>query len=121
MLKEEKLTYRIQGCVYEVNKHLGHGFLESVYQNAMLAELRASGLSVESERPVSVYYKGQLVGEHRLDLLVENRVVIELKAQAKLPLGAESQLLNYLKATKLEVGLLVNFTAPRATIKRIVL
>lgn len=120
MLREEKLTYRIQGCVFEVNKHLGHGFLESVYHKALFAELRSAGLHVESEKPVEVRYKGLVVGEYRLDLLVENKVVIELKAQQKLPPGAEAQLLNYLKATNLKIGLLVNFTAPRATIKRII-
>ena len=120
MLKEEELTYQIQGCVFEVSKHLGFGFLESVYHKALLSELRLAGLQVESEKPVNVYYKGQLVGDHRLDLLVEKRVVIELKAQQKLPLGSEAQLLNSLKATGLSIGLLVNFTVPRATIKRMV-
>ena len=121
MLKEEELTYLIQGCVFEVNKQLGFGFLESVYHKALLIELSLKGIKVESEKPVAVRYKGQVVGEHRLDLLVEERVVVELKAQQKLPIGAEAQLLNYLRATHLNVGLLVNFTAPRATIKRIVL
>jgi GxxExxY protein len=73
MLREERLTYKIQGCVYEVNKHLGYGFLESVYHNALLAELRSAGLNVESEKPVEVRYKGLLVGEYRLDLLAACR------------------------------------------------
>lgn len=121
MLKEEALTFKIQGCVFEVNKHLGHGFLESIYQRAMLRELRSAGLNVETEKPVSVFYKGESVGDHRLDLVVENKVILELKAQKRLNLGAEAQLLNYMKAANIPVGMLINFTAPRATIKRLVL
>lgn len=121
MLREEGLTFRIQGCVFEVNKHLGHGFLESVYHKALLRELQSAGLSVETEKPVSVLYKGESVGEHRLDLVVENKVILELKAQKRLNLGAEAQLLSYMKAANIPLGMLVNFTAPRATIKRFVL
>lgn len=120
MLKEEALTYRIRGAIFEVNKYLGPGFLESVYQKSLTIELRSIGLHVEIEKPVSIYYKQQLVGEHRLDLLIENSVVLELKAQAQLPSTAEPQLINYLRATGLRVGMLVNFTYPKAYIKRIV-
>src|SRR5690554_6873742 len=109
MLKEKELCYRITGCVYEVYRHLGCGFLESVYQRALVHELRAAGLAVESEAAVTINYKGRPVAEHRLDLLVENRIIVELKAQQKVPLAAESQLINYLKATGLKLGLLVNF------------
>lgn len=121
MIRDENLTYGIRGCVYEVYRHLGHGFLESIYQRALLQELESKGLSTQSEVPVKVHYKGQVVGDHRLDLLVENRIIIELKAQQKLPLGAKAQVLNYLKATDLHVGLLVNVTFPKATVERIVL
>ncbi|MCK7544307.1 GxxExxY protein [Marinobacter bryozoorum] len=121
MIRDEDLTYRVRGCVYEVYRHLGHGFLESIYQRALLQELERKGLGVESEVPISVRYKGQVIGDCRVDLLVENRIIIELKAQQKLPLGAKAQLLNYLKATGLNLGLLVNFTFPKATIERIVL
>ncbi|MFS8149768.1 GxxExxY protein [Vreelandella titanicae] len=120
MLKEEALTYRIRGAVFEVSKQLGPGFLESIYQRALAIELRANGLEVDTEKPVNIYYKQQLVGEHRLDLVVENSVVLELKAQAQLPPSAEPQLINYLRATGLPVGLLINFTFPKAFIKRIV-
>ena len=121
MLREKELCYRITGCVYEVYRHLGHGFLESVYQKALIAELQSRGLSALSEQPVNILYKGVNVGEHRLDLIVEDRVIVELKAQQKMPISAESQLINYLKATGKELGLLVNFTFPKATVKRIVL
>lgn len=121
MLKEKELCYRITGCVYEVYRHLGAGFLESVYQKALIRELQQAGLAVASEVPVVIRYKGEPIAEHRLDLLVESSVIIELKAQQKIPLSAEPQLINYLKATGKELGLLVNFSFPRAVVKRVVL
>ncbi len=120
MLKDEELTYKIRGCVFEVYRHLGAGFLEAVYQKALVQELRLAGLAVACEVPVVIHYKGQPIAEHRLDLLVENSVIIELKAQQKMPLSAEPQLINYLKATGKELGLLVNFSFPKAVVKRIV-
>ncbi|MCL7945146.1 GxxExxY protein [Marinobacter sp. ATCH36] len=121
MIREEDITYRIRGAIFEVNKVLGPGFLEGVYQKALEFELKQRGLAVQSEVPLNITYKGQLVGEHRLDLLVNNLVILELKAQQRLPLSAEPQLINYLKATGKSVGMLVNFTFPKAFIKRIVL
>jgi len=121
MLREKELCYQITGCVYEVYRHLGHGFLESVYHKAMCHELKLRNLSYQSEVPVGIAYKGEAVGEHRLDLLVEDKIILELKAQQQLPPSARPQLINYLKATQREVGLLVNFAYPRATVKRIVL
>ena len=121
MLREKELCYRITGCAYEVYRHLGHGFLESVYQKALYQELHNKGLKVQSEQPVTIFYKGVNVGDHRLDLVVEDRVIIELKAQKQIPVSAEPQLINYLKATGKQLGLLVNFTFPKATVKRIVL
>jgi len=120
MLKDEELTYKIRGCVYEVYRHLGAGFLESVYQRALVQELELAGLTVACEVPVVVRYKGKPIAEHRLDLLVENSVIIELKAQQKMPLSAEPQLINYLKATGKGLGLLVNFSFPKAVVKRVV-
>ena len=121
MIREEEITYRIRGAIFEVNRVLGPGFLEGVYQKALKLELKQRGLDVQSEVPVNIAYKGHLVGEHRLDLLVNNTVILELKAQQRLPLSAEPQLINYLKATGKPVGILVNFTFPKAYIKRIVL
>lgn len=121
MLKLEALTYTIRGAVFEVSKQLGSGFLEKVYQRALAIELQERGLHVEEEKPINVYYKGRLVGDYRIDILVESKVIIELKAQHQLPPSAEPQLINYLRATGFEVGLIVNFTFPKATIKRIVL
>lgn len=121
MLKDEELTYKIRGCVFEVYRHLGAGFLESVYQKALARELQQAGLTVASEVPVVIHYKGEPLAEHRLDLLVENSVIIELKAQKTLPLSAEPQLINYLKAAGKELGLLVNFSFPKAVVRRVVL
>lgn len=120
MLSEEELTYKIRGAVFEVYRTLGAGFLESVYQNALMQELHLQGLKVISEVPLQVAYKGYSVGEFRVDLIVEDKVLLELKAQPTLPSSAEPQLINYLKATGIKVGLLINFTYPKATIKRIV-
>ncbi|MCO4322429.1 GxxExxY protein [Aliidiomarina quisquiliarum] len=117
---EEELTYKIRGCVYEVYRTLGAGFLEVVYQNALIKELQLQGLRVNSEVPLKVLYKEQLVGEFRADLIVDNKVLLELKAQKEVPHAAEAQLINYLKVTGIKVGLLINFTHPKASIKRII-
>jgi GxxExxY protein len=121
MLAEEQLSYVIRGCVYEVFRQSGCGFLEKVYENALLSELRLRGLQADPQVPVSVRYKSEIVGEYFADILVEETVIIELKAQPHLTKANEAQLLNYLKATGLHIGMLVNFTYPRATIKRFVI
>ena len=120
MLKEEQLSYVIRGCVYEVFRHLGCGFLEKVYENALLKELQTQGLHAESQVQINVRYKNTVVGEYVADVIVEDSVILELKAQQQLSRVCEAQLLNYLKATDLKIGMLVNFTFPRATIKRLV-
>ena len=114
------ITYQINGAVFEVNRLLGHGFLEKVYRNALLIELRKRGLKAESEVPIQVQYKGELVGDYFADIVVEDRIILELKAIEKLQPVHEAQLLNYLKATGMQVGLLINFTHPKAEIKRMV-
>jgi GxxExxY protein len=121
MLKEEQLSYAIRGCVYEVFKQLGCGFLEKVYENALLNELKIQGLHAASQVPIKVRYKDTIVGEYVADLTVENSVILELKAQRQLSKVNEAQLLNYLKATDIKLGMLVNFAYPRATIKRLVI
>ncbi len=121
MLQDEELSYTIRGCVFEVYRTLGAGFLESVYQEALLYELGAAGVKAVAEVPLSVSYKGQDVGFFRADIVVEDRVILELKAQKTLPPYAEAQLLNYLKASRLKLGMLVNFTEPKASVKRLVL
>jgi len=115
------ITYKINAAVFEVNRILGAGFLEKVYENALLKELRNRGLKAESQVPLKVKYKGEIVGEYVVDILVEGKIIIELKAIDQLQNIHKAQLLNYLKATGIKVGLLVNFKYPRAEIKRMVL
>ena len=120
MLLEEELSYRIRGCVYEVSRELGAGFLEKVYERALLKELELQGLQAQGQVPLSVSYKNQLVGQYFVDILVESRVILELKAQSQLSFLHEAQLMNYLRASGIKIGMLINFWAPRASIKRIV-
>ena len=114
------LTYQINGAVYEVNKVLGQGFLEKVYENSLLFELHIKGLN-QSQVPIKVIYKDQIVGDYFADIVVENQVLVELKAVESLKKIHKAQLLNYLKATGFKIGLLVNFTHPKAEIKRFIL
>ena len=115
------ITYAINGAVFEVNNILGSGFLEKVYENALLVELKSRGLKVKNQVPIKVSYKGEVVGEYAADLLVEDKVIVELKTVENLDRAHEAQLLNYLKATGLQVGLLINFKHKKADIKRMVL
>ena len=121
MLENEELTYKIRGCVYEVYRELGAGYLEKVYENALVIELMKQGLSVEKQHSLVVSYKDIVVGEFVVDLLVEGKVILELKAVSKLQPVHEAQLLNYLKVANIKVGLLVNFTYPKAVVKRVIL
>jgi GxxExxY protein len=114
------LTYKIRGAIFEVNKVLGHGFLEKVYENALMVEFRLQGIKAESQVPVEVLYKGEEVGEYIADIVVEDQIILELKAIDSLQKIHEAQLLNYLKATGYKLGYLVNFTHPKAEIKRFV-
>jgi GxxExxY protein len=115
------ITYKINGAIFEVNKILGPGFLEKVYENALLIELKNRDLQADKQVPIKVTYKDNLVGEYFVDILVENQIIIELKTVEKLTNNHEAQLLNYLKATGIKVGILVNFKQRRAEIKRMVL
>jgi GxxExxY protein len=116
----DEITYKIRGAVFEVNRVLGAGFLEKVYENALLSELDRRGLKADNQVPLKVYYKKEIVGEYFIDILVEDRVVLELKVVDSLKKIHQAQILNYLKATGVQVGFLVNFTYPMAEIKRIV-
>ena len=116
-----EITYAINGAVFEVSRILGPGFLEKVYENALLIELKRRGLKAENQVPIKVLYKEDVVGEYITDILVESRVIVELKTVEHLDKIHEAQLLNYLKATGIKVGLLVNFKTPKAEIKRMVL
>ena len=120
-MKLNDITYAINGAIFEVNKILGPGFLEKVYENALLYELKSRGLKAECQAPITVNYKGQCVGEYFADLLVEDSVIVELKTAERIEKIHEAQVLNYLKATGIQVGLLVNFRHTKAEIKRLVL
>jgi len=108
-LKHRDLTEKIIGVFYDVYNELGHGFLESVYEQALAIALGQAGMKFERQVPVSVWFRGQQVGDFRADLLVENKVLLELKAARTIDEAHEKQLLNYLRATDNEVGLLLNF------------
>lgn len=103
------LTEKIIKCFYNVFDELGYGFLESVYESALVLELNNMGLKVERQKELEVLYKGISVGKYRSDIIVEDKVIIELKAVSQLTKAHEVQLVNYLKATNIEIGLLVNF------------
>ncbi|GHT17895.1 hypothetical protein FACS189429_3040 [Bacteroidia bacterium] len=105
----KELTDKIIHCFYKVYNELGFGFLENVYQNALYFELLNCGFKVEPQKPIKVYYQNQVVGNYRADLLVEDTIILELKAVEVLLEEHELQLINYLKATNLEIGLLLNF------------
>lgn len=105
----QDLTSKIIECFYRVYNTPGYGFLEKVYENALKIELEKSGLIVERQKPIKVYYGSEVVGEYFADLLVNDQVIIELKAAETICEVHEYQLLNYLKATTIEVGLLLNF------------
>ena len=105
----EEITDKIIKSFYKVYNTLGYGFLERVYQKALLIELQEIGLECKEEFPIDVYYGGQIVGNYRADIIVENVVIIENKASETLVEENEFQLINYLKATNIEIGLLLNF------------
>lgn len=105
----KELTSKIIQAFYKVYNTLGYGFLEKVYENAMRVELIKMGISVEQQKNIKVYYESEMVGDYFADLLIEELVIVELKAAENICEEHEAQLLNYLKATDIEVGLLLNF------------
>jgi GxxExxY protein len=115
------ITRRIISCVYRVSNTLGSGFLEKVYENALAIELRSNGLKVQQQYPIRVFYNNETVGDFAADLLVEDAVIVELKSARTLDDVHSAQCLNYLKATRHKVCLLVNFGRSRADIRRLVL
>jgi GxxExxY protein len=118
-MKHEELTRKIIACAYTVYNKLGFGFLESVYKKAMMIELARMGLKAEEEKPLTVYYDDEyIVGEFSADILVEDEVIVELKSVQQLAVGHELQVVNYLNAVKLDVGLLLNFGPKSVDVKR---
>jgi GxxExxY protein len=113
----EELTGKIIGAFYQVYNDLGYGFLEKVYENALAHKLRQAGLTVQQQHPIQVYYEGLIVGEFYADMLVDERVILELKTAEAIAPAFQAQLINYLKATPIELGLLLNF-GPKPEFKR---
>jgi GxxExxY protein len=113
------LTETVIGAAYKVSNVLGCGFLEKVYENALAIELRKSGLHVDPQHPIPVYYDGVQVGDFYADLIVDRVVIVELKAVERFTDIHQAQCLNYLKATGLPVCLLMNFGKPRVEVKRL--
>ena len=118
-LLERRLTGAIITSFYRVYDDLGFGFLESVYISALLIELTARGIRVQREAPIDVYYRGIEVGHFRADLLVEGKVIVEVKASLKVTEADRKQVLNYLRGTSLELGLLLHF-GPKASFQRLI-
>lgn len=116
-MDDDSLTKQIIGLAYKVHNTLGAGFLEKVYENALKIELEKAGLAVKQQTPIHVYYEGQVVGEYYADLWVEDRIIIELKAVRGLDKMHEVQLVNYLTATGMATGLLLNF-GPSVQVRR---
>ena len=108
-MKHEEITQEIIKAFYKVYNALGYGFLEKVYLNALLIELLEVGFQVEKQRKIEVFYSGKLVGEYYADIMVNSIIILELKAHECILEEHENQLINYLKATEVEVGLLLNF------------
>jgi GxxExxY protein len=117
---DDGLSQRVIGCAFEVSNTLGAGFFEKVYEQALCVEFERAGLVYERQKPVSVKYKEITVGEFIADIVVEGQLLLELKALSALCREHEAQLMNYLKATKLSVGLLLNFGRPKLGIKRMI-
>ena len=117
-LKHEQITRAVIGCAFEVINELGAGFLESVYEKALLLVLRQKGLSALSQHPVKVMFRGECVGDFYADIFVEEKVIVELKAVKAIAPEHQAQIINYLNATGIEVGLLINFGAPKLEYKR---
>lgn len=114
----ESLIKKVIQCVYNVRLQLSSGFLETVYQKALLIELSKQNIQAEAEVPVDVYYDDCVVGEYRADIVVEKKIILEIKAIQHLLPVHEAQLVNYLTATKIDCGLLINFGGERLEIKR---
>lgn len=117
-MKHGKLTRVVIGCAFDVINELGTGFLESVYEKALLLAIRQKGLAVVSQFPIQVKFRGESVGEFYADLYVEQKVLVELKTVKTLVPEHEAQVINYLNATGIEVGLLINFGNSKLEIKR---
>ena len=117
-MEYKEVTETIIGCAYRVYNKMGYGFLESVYEKCLLIELHKSGLNTESQKPITVYYEGEIVGEFVADIIVDDSIIVELKSVRRIIKAHEIQLVNYLVATGKPVGLILNFGERKVEIKR---
>jgi GxxExxY protein len=117
-MEYEKVTETIIGCAYRVYNKMGFGFLESVYEKCLIIELRKAGMDTETQKTITVYYEGQVVGEFVADIIVNDAVIIEPKSVRRIIKAHEIQLVNYLVATGKPVGLILNFGERKVEIKR---
>ncbi len=109
MIYEEELSKQIIGIAIEVHKTLGHGFLEKIYENAMCYEFRQTKINYEQQKELDVFYKNEIMGKYITDILVDNKIILELKANKAIEVSHMSQLMHYLKATNLKIGYIINF------------
>ena len=117
----EDITGRILQCAFDVQNTLGCGFLEKVYENAMMVALREAGVEASQQVPLRVHYREQLVGDYVADIVVDGAILVEIKATSENPPVYVAQVLNYLKASRLPVGMLLNFGLPKLTYRRLTL
>ncbi len=116
----KELSFKVLELCFEVHNILGPGYSEKIYEEAVTKELKSKGIGYERQKLIEIYYKGEKIGEYRLDLVVGNKIILELKAISELNSIYEAQLLSYLKATKMKLGILVNFGGKKVEYKRIV-
>ena len=117
-MEQKELTEKIIGCAYRVYNKMGFGFLESVYEKCLMIELKKAGLSAASQVPIKVEYDTEVVGEFVADILVEGIIIVELKSVKRIVRAHEIQLVNYLTATRKEIGLIINFSEEKVEVKR---
>ncbi len=117
-MEYKEVTETIIGCAYRVYNKMGFGFLESVYEKCLLIELHKSGLDTESQKPITVYYEGKIVGEFVTDIIINDAIIVELKSVRRIIKAHEVQLVNYLVATGKSVGLILNFGERKVEVKR---
>ena len=117
-MEHRELTEKIIGCAFKVFNKMGFGYLESVYEKCMMIELRKAGLHAENQKPITVYYDEEMVGDFVADIFVEDEIIVELKSVLNVSKKHEAQLVNYLVSTKKDVGLLINFAEEEVQVKR---
>ena len=115
------LSYEIMGAIFEVHKKLGPGFLESVYHKALVEEFSERGMKIEAQKTINLTYKDKKIGVHRLDLVVDDKVVVELKTVERFSIHHKAQLTSYLKASGYKLGILVNFSKSKVEYQRVLI